>query len=135
MHMKKSGVLHAQLARVVASMGHQDRLVIGDSGLPVPHGGEVIDLALTPGIPRFTDVLRVVLEELKVEAFVVADEMADVSKPMLEAVRVMLPEAEERSVSHEQFKRMMRDDAVAACVRTGETTPYANVMLIAGVIF
>ena len=133
--MKKKGILNAQLARVVASMGHGDRLVIGDSGLPVPAHHERVDLALTANIPRFLDTLRVVLEELEVEAAVIAEEMATQSAEVLEDVRGLLPDVDLQTVPHEAFKQMMHDDATVACVRTGEATPYANIILVAGVTF
>lgn len=133
--MKKSGILNAQLAHVVASMGHGDRLVIGDGGLPLPRHHEVVDLALTTGIPRFADTLRVVLEELEVESAVVAEEMETHSPAVLQAVRDLLPDVDLQRVSHEAFKQMMHEDATVACVRTGEATPYANIILIAGVTF
>ena len=47
--MKKSGTLNSQLSRIIAMMGHSDRIVICDCGLPIPRGAEVVDLALTPG--------------------------------------------------------------------------------------
>lgn len=133
--MKKSGILHAQLARVVASMGHGDRLVIGDSGLPLPRDHERIDLALTTDVPRFLDTLRTVLGELQVERVVVADEMATHSGDLLEAVRALLPEVPLEAVPHERFKAMTHAPEVVACVRTGEATPYANIMLVSGVTF
>ena len=47
--MKKSGVLHNELAQIIASLGHGDLLVIGDAGLPVPQGeiGQQIDVRVT----------------------------------------------------------------------------------------
>ena len=121
--MKKTPLLHARLSAVVAGMGHGDLLVIGDAGLPVPKGVEVIDLAVTPGVPRFAEVLAAVLSELCVERAVVADESM---------VEMDLPVAPER-VAHEAFKAMSLE--AVAVVRTGEVTPYANVGLFSGVVF
>jgi D-ribose pyranase len=59
--MKKSGILNAPLSGIIARMGHTDKLVICDSGLPIPKDAKVVDLALTKNIPRFLDVLKVVL--------------------------------------------------------------------------
>lgn len=133
--MKKRGIFNAQLSRIVASMGHMDRLVIGDSGLPVPENCEKVDLALASGIPQFEDTLRTVLEELEVEAAIVAEEITDQNAPVFEAIKRSLPGIELKFVSHETFKRMMHEDETVACVRTGEVTPYANIILVAGVTF
>ncbi|MGE1076286.1 D-ribose pyranase, partial [Pseudomonas fragariae (ex Marin et al. 2024)] len=73
--MKKTPLLNIALSRVIASLGHGDILVIGDAGLPVPPGVELIDLALTQGIPDFISTLRIVLSEMQVESHVLAEEI------------------------------------------------------------
>lgn len=134
--MKKIGTLNTHLSRVLAGMGHTDRLVICDSGLPIPRGAEVVDLALRPGLPGFLDTLDVVLEELQVERAVIADELAarDTGGVYV-GLRDRLAGIETARVPHEAFKRLCGEDGVAAFVRTGEATPYANVILSSGVTF
>lgn len=133
--MKKIGTLNTHLSRVLAAMGHLDRLVICDSGLPIPRGKEVVDLALTTNVPRFMDALRVVLEELQVEGAIVAEEMEARSNGIYAQLRGALADIPLEAVSHEAFKRLSAEDGVTAFVRTGEATPYANVMLVSGVTF
>ncbi|MFW5973032.1 MAG: D-ribose pyranase [Bacteroidota bacterium] len=133
--MKKIGTPNRHLSRIIASMGHKDRLVICDVGLPIPAGQEVIDLALTTNVPRFLEALRVVLEELQVESVVIAREMTTHSNALFEEVKRMLPDVELRQVSHEEFKEMTAGDGTIAIVRTGEATPYANIILESGVTF
>lgn len=133
--MKKIGTLNTHLSRIIAAMGHTDRLVICDSGLPIPRGSDVVDLALTPQIPRFIDTLRVVLEELQVEGAVIAEEMVARSNGTFNDLLELLPDIDVQQVSHEEFKRQTAANGNIAFVRTGETTPYANVILIAGVTF
>lgn len=132
--MKKIGTLNRHLSRIIASMGHTDRLVICDSGLPIPNGSEVVDLALTVDIPRFLDTVRVVLEELQIEGAIVAEEMEQRSPAVYQALQNILPDIELKKVSHEQFKAMTAN-GITAFIRTGEATPYANIMLISGVTF
>lgn len=133
--MKKIGTINAQLSRVIAAMGHTDRLVICDSGLPVPRRGEVVDLALTANIPRFLEVLDVVLQELEVERIVIAREMEERNEGLYRTMLDRFGGLEVQRVPHETFKQMTRDEGNIAFVRTGEATPYANVILIAGVTF
>ena len=133
--MKKIGTLNTHLSRVIAGMGHLDRLVICDSGLPIPPGKAVVDLALTAGIPRFLDTLRVVLEELQVEGAVVAEELEARGNGTYGQLQALLTGVPLQKVPHEEFKRLSGADNVAAFVRTGEATPYANVMLVSGVTF
>jgi len=132
--MKKSGILHAELAGLVAGMGHHDRLVIGDAGLPIPQGVTVIDLALRPGVPGFLETLETVLGELQIEEAVIDVEMATVSPRMSAAFHASWPAAIPlRQVPHAELQRLARD--AKAIVRTGEFTAYSNIVLIAGVVF
>ncbi|MCK4451098.1 MAG: D-ribose pyranase, partial [Anaerolineae bacterium] len=113
--------------------GHMDTLVIADAGLPIPPETQRIDLALTEGIPTFLDTLRVVLTEMQVEQAVVAEEMLEVSPKVYEAVKELLGDVPIEAVTHLIFKEQTR--SARAVVRTGEFTPYANVILVAGVVF
>lgn len=133
--MKKSGTLNTHLSRVIASMGHTHGLVVGDAGLPMPRGKDVVDLALAKNIPSFLETVRVILEELQVESAVVASEMKERSNGTYEKLREMLGDIEVTEVPHDEFKRLTCQDETIALVRTGEATPFANVILISGVTF
>ncbi|BEP50864.1 MULTISPECIES: D-ribose pyranase [Variovorax] len=132
--MKRTALLHAELSQVIAALGHGDMVVIGDAGLPIPDGPRRIDLALTPGIPRVADVLKVVLSEMQVERALIAREaIGQLPVGQLpawcEGQLAALPE----TVSHEELKRLSA--RAKAVIRTGECTPYANIVLYAGVTF
>jgi len=131
--MKKSGVLNNQLSQVIAAMGHTDMLVIGDAGLPVPLGVTCIDLAITAGIPAFLDVVRAVAVELEVERMIIATELQGRNEALPQKLQGYFPQAELQAVPHEQFKALTQN--ARAIVRTGEFTPYANVILCSGVVF
>jgi D-ribose pyranase len=131
--MKKIGILNQPLSAVIAGLGHMDTLVIADAGLPIPPETQRIDLALTEGIPTFLDTLSAVLREVQVEAVIVAEEMLDASPALFKAVKDLLGDLPIETVSHLRFKEQTR--SARAVVRTGECTPYANVILVAGVIF
>lgn len=130
--MKKTALLNAAISHLIATMGHGDTVVIGDVGLPAPAGVPVIDLAVTRGVPDFMTVLQTVLSELQVEFHVVADEMQTVSSTLAAQVEA-LGLAGKRSVPHEDFKR--QSARAKALIRTGECTPYANIILGSGVVF
>ncbi|MDX1428924.1 MAG: D-ribose pyranase [Rhodothermales bacterium] len=133
--MKKTGTLNVRLSAIIAGMGHLDRLVICDSGLPIPNGSQVVDLALTTNIPRFLDTLSVVLQELQVERVIVATEMLQKSESVFAEVKRLADEAPVEDVPHEEFKRLTRNGEKIAFVRTGEATPFANAILVSGVTF
>ena len=124
--MRKSGLLNPALAGAVARLGHTDTFVIADCGLPIPHEVPVIDLTLTFGIPTFADTLAALLEEVVVEAGTIAD----TTPP---EVRSLLPAVPLTEVSHDDLKREVA--RASFVVRTGSTTPFANVILRSGVPF
>ena len=124
--MSKSGLLNPALAGAVARLGHTDTFVIADCGLPIPHEVPVIDLTLIFGIPTFADTLAALLDEVVVEAATIAD-----STPT--EVRSLLPAVPLTEVSHDDLKREVA--RASFVVRTGSTTPFANVILRSGVPF
>jgi D-ribose pyranase len=131
--MKDRGLLHPQLARVLAETGHGDLIGIADAGLPIPPAVERVDLALTRGVASFEDVARAVLEELRVEAIVLAQESRESCPHLVDLLTDLAPGAEVVWVTHTQLKE--RSGGARAIVRTGEFTPYANVLLVSGVDF
>jgi D-ribose pyranase len=133
--MKKNGILNAPLSRIVASMGHTDKLVICDSGLPIPKNSDVVDLALTANIPRFLDTLKIVLEELNIEEAIVAEEILTHANGLFQDIQNLIPKVKITKVSHDKFKEITRSNSNISFVRTGEATPYANIILISGVTF
>lgn len=131
--MKKSGVLNHRLAAVIATMGHGDQLVIADAGLPVPNGVERIDLAVMAGLPAMLDVTGAIASELQVERVTYAAELEPVNPGLVAALSRLFPDARFDQVPHAEFKRIT--ERARAVVRTGECSPYANVILTSGVTF
>ena len=131
--MKRTTLLHAELSEVIARLGHGDLLVIGDAGLPIPEGPRRIDLAVARDVPRLHEVLAAVLSEMQVESAVVAGELAARNPEVDARIRQLIADAPITAVPHEAFKALTR--SARAIVRTGECSPYANVILRAGVVF
>ena len=132
--MKKSGHLNRDISRVLACMGHFDSIVIADCGLPVPDGVECIDVSLALGNPPFLSVLDTVLADMKVERAVFAAESQEHNAPMLSRSSKLVGEmVQVEFVAHEKLKELSR--YARAVIRTGEATPFANVILYSGVIF
>ena len=133
--MKKSGILNAALSEIIASMGHTDKLVICDAGLPIPREARKVDLALVKNIPGFIETLQHVLAELEIESAIIAEEMQSKSAACYQEVCNLIPEDKIRKINHESFKDYYNHSSNIAFVRTGEATPYANIILISGVTF
>ena len=138
--MKKTALLNAELSYLVASLGHFDEITICDAGLPIPNDTQRIDLALTHGVPAFIDTVRVILSEMQITGVLLASEFKQVS-PDLHQALIELVEQEKLAgseidltyISHEAFKKRTHNSI--AVVRTGECTPYANVIFQSGVVF
>lgn len=130
--MKKHGILNSMLSGLIASLGHTDLLVVADAGLPIPPGIPVIDLAVRCGVPSFEDVLTAVAGEVQIEQIVIASETQQTGDPLPE-VAELFAGVPVTAVPHEEFKE--RTARARAVVRTGECSPYHNVILQAGVVF
>jgi D-ribose pyranase len=128
--MKKGKLINHPLSSLVASLGHTDEIVIADAGLPIPRETQRIDLALTCGIPTFEETLKTVLEEMCVEKAYVSKEIEDYSPQVLELIQAAIGELPVEPIPHPQFKE--RTKRSRAIIRTGEFTPYANVILVSG---
>ncbi len=131
--MKKQGLLNHRISEVVAMMGHGDHLTIGDAGLPIPDSTERIDLAVTCGVPGLLDVTRTVAAELEVEEVILTQELKELDRELAGAILANFPDSRLTIVDHEAFKALLPNSR--AVVRTGECTPYANVILVSGVTF
>ncbi len=132
--MKKGGHLNREVSRVLARMGHTDSLVIADCGLSVPEEVECIDLSLALGDPSFLRVLDSVLADFKVERAVFATEAKEHNAAVAaRASSLCKKQVQVEFVAHETLKELTR--RARAVIRTGEATPFANVLLYSGVIF
>lgn len=131
--MKKIGIINSQISKIVSEMGHNDMVTIADAGLPIPSQTQRIDLALKEGIPGFIETMEVILQELQVEKAIVAEEIKSISPNIFKELQQILGELTIELIPHNKFKEMT--GLTKAVIRTGEFTPYANVILVAGVIF
>lgn len=139
--MKKVGILNAPLSHVIATLGHTDQLTICDAGLPIPEQANCVDLALTPNIPRFLAVFDAVISECFIEKVILAEEIKQKNPDIHQSLLERLAQLEQQQhnqiaieyVCHEQFKQISH--ASKGFVRSGECTPYANIILVSGVPF
>lgn len=129
--MKKHGILNSSISKVLADLGHTDQIIIADCGLPIPDHVKKIDLALKLGSPSFSEVFEVILENMYVEQAVIANEITEHNEQLENIINNSIDNI--NYVSHEELKK--QSNVAKAIIRTGEATPYANVILQAGVNF
>ncbi len=130
--MKKGGILHPELNYMIASLGYLDRFCISDAGLPVPQQVNRIDLAYAPGCPPFFSVLEVVIKELAIAEVTWAMEVSR-DKDLLKKLQVCCGGFKCSSVTHEELKEMLHE--MRFVIRTGEFTPFSNIIITCGASF
>lgn len=133
--MQRQGILNSHIAKVLADLGHTDTICIADCGLPVPEGVLKIDVAIDFGVPSFQQVLNIVSTHMKTEAIHIAGEMKDHNPALYQYMEETYPKDAFQWIetNHEAFKEATKQ--CKCIIRTGEATPYANVILRADCIF
>lgn len=129
--MKKHGILNRHLSGALAELGHTDGVLVCDAGMPIPDGPRVVDLAFLAGVPSFAQVLEGLLGELAVEGATAAEEVRDTNPAAASLMAGHFPDL--AYVPHERLKQLT--SGARLVVRTGEASPYANVLLRCGVFF
>ena len=126
--MRKDGIINIELLAALTALEHTDSCVIGDAGLPVPDGVKLIDLTLIRGKPSFEEVLHAVMQEITLESYVIASETASANPHNQAVIDSELSGYPKKVVSHEELKELSKHAKFV--VRTGEVTPYSNIILI-----
>ncbi|MEM2002436.1 MAG: D-ribose pyranase [Candidatus Methanomethylicaceae archaeon] len=131
--MRRGQIINTQMLWALGTLGHGDRIAIADCGLPIPKGVWRIDVAVIRGIPAFQDVVKAIVSEMIVQKGIIAEEMRKKNPKQYDFIQEVLKGIPIEEVPHVKFKELLRD--VKAVIRTGEATPYSNVILEAGVDF
>ncbi|HLR67672.1 D-ribose pyranase [Virgibacillus alimentarius] len=131
--MKKSGILNREIASVLANLGHTDTIIIADCGLPIPENIQCIDVSLGLGNPSFLTVLKAVTADMAVEEIMLANEIQIKNDELHQEIIKRHSDTPVHYIPHEELKKNIK--GAKAVIRTGEATPYANMILQADVIF
>ena len=136
--MKRAPLLNRHVSALVAKLGHVDEVVVADAGLPAPNGVPVIDLSVSRDLPTLAQVLDVLKTELVIEQVMHAEECGP--ELLSDMARVVDTWEDEQGksigvqvLSHAAFKD--RTQSARTIIRTGDFTPYSNVILTSGVPF
>jgi D-ribose pyranase len=126
--MLKSGILNPHIRSLLARVRHTNTLVIADRGFPYWPGIETVDISLVDDVPRVLDVLRAIRENFVIGQVWMADEFwrnnDDSTIGVLEGALVGIELERE---PHTEFKK--RVPQAIGLIRTGDTIPYANMIL------
>jgi len=128
--MKRAGILHRELGGCISGIGHYDRLALVSCLYGIPRDAPVIDLALTRGIPRMLDVLKVLHGEMIIEKVTIADAMARHHEELYRYVTEELAAPVVQLVPNAKLKEEAAHAKVY--IRTGEHVVFSNMILQAG---
>ncbi|MCC6511124.1 MAG: D-ribose pyranase [Pirellulaceae bacterium] len=130
--MKRTRLLNSELSYEIARIGHTASITLCDAGL---HSFNSQPQAYS--MPTLIKNLEVLLSEMMVEEIIIASEIHEKNEPIFQMLLSVFEQHRMQSrvteVPHEEFKRLTGESRVI--VRTGECTPYANVILKSGVVF
>ena len=128
--MLKHGILNPHLNSLLARIRHTNALVISDQGFPFWPEVETVDISLVADVPTVLQVIDAIRENFIVGKAYMAEEFlahnTDDTKAAYTRALDGVPLAFE---SHEgAFKP--RVPRAIGLIRTGDSTPYSNVILI-----
>ncbi|MGC9946018.1 MAG: RbsD/FucU family protein [Bryobacteraceae bacterium] len=129
--MLKTGILNPAINSLLSRIRHTNTLVIADRGFPFWPQIETIDISLVDDIPRVLDVVRAIRANFAAGQVFMAEEFvaANGSGVRLEFEQA-LPGVPLIFEPHVQFKK--RVPQAVGLIRTGDTTPYANMIVESG---
>ncbi len=145
--MLKSELIHPQISQIIAQAGHSSKILIADGNYPassaIGPGASLVSLNLAPGLVTVSQVLRVLLTAIPVEAvntMGMPDDdphRLDSDPPVWNEYRDILKDAN-LSFDLEPIQRWDFYDAVASrdhvlTIQTGDQALWANLLLTVGV--
>ncbi|MDU9418712.1 D-ribose pyranase [Staphylococcus lloydii] len=134
--MKKTEMLNSNVSKAIATIGHFDLLTINDAGMPIPNDDRRIDLAVTKELPLFIDVLKTVLAEMKIQKIYLAEEIKTQNSQQLKQIKALIEDdVEIEFIPHSTMKEYLSHPLNKGNIRTGEITPFSNIILESNVTF
>lgn len=130
--MKKKGLLNSHISKMAADLGHTDTFCIADVGLPT-FDIHKIDLAIEFGIPSLMQIANLIDQHIEIESIVLAEEIKKHNPNLHNQITDKFKHIDIKYISHEDFKEMIKN--CKSVIRTGENTPFGNIIFKSGVVF
>ena len=125
------GLLNPGVLALLARIRHTNALVIADRGFPTWPGLETVDLSLVDGVPTVLQVLAALRGNWRATEAYMAEEFLRVnSAATRKKFSAALTGVKLVHEPHRAFKQ--RVPAALGLIRTGDTTQYANLILVSG---
>jgi L-fucose mutarotase len=137
--MLKYQLLHPEIARALGAAGHGARILLADGNYPAgtgaPAGATRVYLNLAPGLVKVTDVLRVLVDAVPIEAALVMVPAQGPEPAIFREFRELLGERTPlEPLGRFEFYGAAREPDTALVIATGEQRIYANLLLTIGVV-
>jgi L-fucose mutarotase len=135
--MLKTKLLHPEILAALGGAGHGSKVLIADGNFPFGTGANPaakrVYLNLAPGLVTVTDVLKVLVDAIPIEAAEVM-QPPTWEPPVFSEFRDLLPGLELKPLGRFEFYDTARERDVTLVIATGEQRVYANLLLTIGVV-
>jgi len=129
--MLTCGILNPHILALLARVRHTNALVISDRGFPFWPQIETVDVSLVADVPTVLQVIAAVRQNFQAtQAFMAREFKANNSKVTQQKFARALKGVPVTYERHVDFKK--RVPGAIGLIRTGDTTQYANLILISG---
>jgi L-fucose mutarotase len=136
--MLKTRLLHPEILRALGEAGHGAQVLIADGNYPLltrsSAAAHRVYLNLAPGQLTVTDVLRVLVDAIPIEAAQVMVPDSGDEPGIFAEFRELLPDVPLQRLGRFQFYDTARGPDLALAISTGEQRIYANLLLTIGVV-
>lgn len=121
-------LLNPELANLVLRLGHTDMLLVTDLGFPTFAQKNLLDISLMPGIPMIPDVLQAIEGHFTYDRIICVEEIKKAAPERYKWLKTKNTLLE--SLGCVEFKELAQ--SASACIRTGDATPFSNIILVCG---
>ena len=126
--MLKTGILNPHINSLLSRVRHTNTLVIADRGFPFWPMIETVDISVVDDLPTVLQVLKAIRPNFQIgKAWMAQEFLKENNARIRAAFAEALRGIELAHEPHLEFKK--RIPRAIGLVRTGDTTPYANLVL------
>jgi D-ribose pyranase len=129
--MLRNGILNPHINSLLARVRHTNMLVIADRGFAYWPAIETVDISLADGIPTVLQVLEAIRDNFDIVEIYMAREFSQENTPETqERFAKATAGVAVKFEPHAELKK--RVPQAIGLIRTGDTTQYANMVLVSG---
>jgi D-ribose pyranase len=125
--------MEQRVLEIIAGIGNFQKLIVCSADFSIPQGVQKLDLSTGLQSVAFLDVLKLISEELWIEEIIIAEGTKEQSPDRYQEMVNIFSEIKTRIVPDIEFKILSK--TAKACIRTDESIPYSNIILIPGVSY